>query len=261
MVKPSISGNSPLSPTRWPADAFNVRAIAAFAALLIVAVATGVVISIVVFAGARMGGLIVDPKHPFDSPTARWLLLLSQVLLYVPIVFVLIRFLPNVAKRSLRELGLRRPSGREALTGVLGAGAMWLVVSIVAAIQYFTLHLKAEQQSVKLLATANDPVFLVGFALLAVVLAPFVEEFAFRGFVFNAFLRYVPVPVAALASGVVFGLGHLEPTAALPLAFGGVVLAYVYYSSGSLVASMIAHGCFNLVTVVLVIATGGKIAN
>ena len=38
----------------------------------------------------------------------------------------------------------------------------------------------------------------------------------------------------------------------IPLAVGGVVLALVYYRSGSLIASMLTHGLFNAATFVAV---------
>jgi hypothetical protein len=77
------------------------------------------------------------------------------------------------------------------------------------------------------------------------------EEFEFRGFLFNAILRYAPVWAAAILSGIVFGAVHGSISAFVPLACSGVVLAYVYYVSGSLTASAIAHALFNLINVAL----------
>jgi len=78
------------------------------------------------------------------------------------------------------------------------------------------------------------------------------EEFIFRGFLFNALLRYMPLWSAAVVSGLIFGISHGSPTAFLPLAASGVVLAYVYARSGSLTASMLTHALFNLVNVGLI---------
>jgi len=78
------------------------------------------------------------------------------------------------------------------------------------------------------------------------------EEFVYRGFLFNALLRYAPVWIAALVSGLLFGISHGSLSAFLPLAASGVVLAYVYQRSGSLTASMISHALFNLINVALI---------
>ena len=89
--------------------------------------------------------------------------------------------------------------------------------------------------------------------------APIFEELAFRGFIFNALLRYLPLWLAVVLSAAVFGLAHGvgqpgNSGALFPLAAGGAVLALVYYYSRSLTASMITHATFNLFTVVLVVA-------
>ena len=94
------------------------------------------------------------------------------------------------------------------------------------------------------------------FVVLACVAAPFFEELTFRGFVFNAFRRYLPGWAAIILGGIAFGFAHLQPGnagAIAPLAAGGMVLAWVYYRTGSLFASMITHATFNLVPVVLIV--------
>jgi membrane protease YdiL (CAAX protease family) len=102
-------------------------------------------------------------------------------------------------------------------------------------------------------------VLIYGLIATAVFFAPFVEELIFRGFIFNALLRYVPVGIAAAVSGIIFGLAHFDRAAFFPLACGGVVLAIVYYRTGSLVSSMLTHGTFNAANVVLVLIAGGRV--
>ena len=70
------------------------------------------------------------------------------------------------------------------------------------------------------------------------------------GFLFNALLRYTPVWVAAVLSGLLFGASHLSLSALAPLAASGIVLAYVYHASGSLTASMLTHALFNALNMV-----------
>ena len=62
------------------------------------------------------------------------------------------------------------------------------------------------------------------------------------------------VPVAIVLSALCFGGAHFSPTALLPLAGGGAVLAYVYYRTGALTASMIAHAGFNLFSIIGLVA-------
>jgi membrane protease YdiL (CAAX protease family) len=53
--------------------------------------------------------------------------------------------------------------------------------------------------------------------------------------------------LAVLVSAVFFAAAHLEPVALLPILLLGVVLAYTYEYTGSLVPGMMAHGVNNLV--------------
>jgi len=103
-----------------------------------------------------------------------------------------------------------------------------------------------------LFTSTHDPLLAMAFGVLAVVIAPFVEELMFRGFLFNTILRYTPVWAAATLSGIVFGLSHGSLTAFVPLAGSGIVLAYVYYVTGSLPASMLTHALFNAINVALI---------
>ena len=65
---------------------------------------------------------------------------------------------------------------------------------------------------------------------------------------------------AAIASGVLFGALHTDVYAFLPLALAGVVLAGVYYRTRNAFTSMITHGLFNAVPLVL-LAFFPKLAN
>ncbi len=247
MVNPSTSALSPPSPTPSTADAFAWWRSLLFALLLTAGFLAGI--------GLAVGVLLASGVRPtrLAHPVLNWGLIGGQTLSYVPLAAVLLGGLSWLARRPLRELGLRPPGSRELAWG-LGGGAVMLVVTLaVAALQDLVLHLKTEQLPVQLLAGAHDPGLILGFALMACVLAPFVEELVFRGFVFNALARYAPFWGAALLSGAAFGLAHWDASAFAPLWAGGVVLAWTYWRSRSLVSSMLAHGTFNAVQVALIV--------
>ena len=90
--------------------------------------------------------------------------------------------------------------------------------------------------------------FIAVFAVAAVIAAPIAEESIFRAFFFNLGLRYGGFWGGALLSAVLFGLAHGDLYEALPLALGGLVLCYVYYSSRNAFAPMISHALFNAFT-------------
>jgi membrane protease YdiL (CAAX protease family) len=212
---------------------------------VLLAFGAGLVLASVV--AVRMGVTQADVQ----TQHLGWGILVGQLASYALIVPVLIRVLPWLARRSLGDLGLR-PLDRRTLTGgLIGAAAMYGVTILVAGIQYGFTQQKPQEAATALFASSHDPLLTIAFGVLAVLIAPFVEELAFRGFLFNVVLRYTPLWVAALVSGAIFGLSHGSLSAFVPLAASGVVLAYVYYFTGSLTASMLTHALFNAINLVL----------
>jgi membrane protease YdiL (CAAX protease family) len=248
--KPSISEPSPPSPTRWPADAFAWPRSLTIVAALAAAFLTGQALA--AFIIAHSGTTLRDLR----TEHLTWGILIAQFATYLPLLVVLWFGLPWLSGGSFSSLGLRGFDRKTLGAGLLGAVAMYAATIGVAQIQYALTRQKPEEAATSLFASAHDPALLISFSLLAVIVAPFMEELIFRGFAFNALARYAPVWAAALLSGLLFGYAHVvsQPSisAFLPLAASGIVLAYVYQRSGSLTASMLTHGLFNLVNVVLI---------
>ena len=77
------------------------------------------------------------------------------------------------------------------------------------------------------------------------VCGPFFEELLFRGLLFGGLRGSWPVPAAALLSSLVFGITHFDPQGTIILTGLGLCFAFIYHKSGSLWASVIAHGLWN----------------
>jgi membrane protease YdiL (CAAX protease family) len=217
---------------------------------------------LLVLAAATLGGALVDGfvlrafgvhVRAGTLPPLSWGLVVGQLVNYVPILAVALGLLPWLSGRSLRELGLR-PLDRSALYAALaGAAAMELATLVIAGIQYAVTRDQPHQAAVALLSGSGDVALRITFVALAVGLAPFVEELIFRGLLFNALLRYLPSWLAVVLSALAFGASHHDSwSALLPLTGAGIVLAYVYYFSGSLTASILTHALFNLFNVVAI---------
>jgi membrane protease YdiL (CAAX protease family) len=86
---------------------------------------------------------------------------------------------------------------------------------------------------------------------------PVVEETLFRGVLYGALRRHWPFAPAALASGAVFAVGHLSLAGAIPYLLLGLLFAYLYERSGSLVAPWAAHGAFNAFNLAVLLALFG----
>lgn len=93
--------------------------------------------------------------------------------------------------------------------------------------------------------SSPDPVSLLLLFLSVVVMAPIVEEIAFRGVLYNLLNKTLPLWVSALISSVIFGILH--GTTFLQTAIIGLVLAFIYQITGDLKVAIIGHAVNNAV--------------
>jgi len=243
---------SALSPIRWPNKAWNPG--------LVLVTAVGVAALNVLPAVAYF--IAYAKLHHMANPNAfpPFQLLLAQISTYVPVGLFLLFALPTLAKVSLAELGIRRPSGRDLGVGLLGAVAMWLAVIGVGGVVAAVSHRHDTESAVALLKNLKSPYELVVFFLVACVFAPIIEELTFRVLIFNALTKWTTVSTALIVSGLFFGAVHAigSPlaqvlTIGLPLACGGVVLAYVYMTTRCFWSNVTTHACFNAVNVIALV--------
>ncbi|MCR4688753.1 MAG: CPBP family intramembrane metalloprotease [Saccharofermentans sp.] len=87
----------------------------------------------------------------------------------------------------------------------------------------------------------------VATIVYGVLLAPVVEELAFRGISYKAFRKSgLSLPLVILLQAFLFGLFHLNVVQSTYTFFMGIVFGLVRYKTGNLTASVIAHIAFNL---------------
>ena len=91
---------------------------------------------------------------------------------------------------------------------------------------------------------------LIAWAVMICVVAPFVEELFFRGFMFTVFSRRIGVFWATPLVGVIFGLGHAPAPAISLIALGvfGAGLCLLYWRSQSIIPCMALHALNNSIT-------------
>ena len=189
----------------------------------------------------------------FDVALIAWL---TSVLLGL-VIFATVWFLglrPYAAPVS--ALGLAppgRPGRAVALTVAALAGSMGATV-------LYGLLMRAVGADFLLPQQDYTDIVLPGRAAILTFLAlalwtPITEEVFFRGFVFGGLAPGLGVPRAAIASALIFSGFHLTagPGVLIPIFITGLLLAWVYYQTGSLWASIAAHagqnGVLLLVTV------------
>ncbi len=207
-------------------------------------------IPIIVIIGIVTGGEIEDDDDSVTAVTIGFGFLLEVVLLLAVALF-------TIGKYHLRwsALGFRAPK----------RGGYWFPAPIfIAAFAILLVNAgiasamgaDAEGNLSDELFDSALPVILLG--ILALGLAPVMEETFFRGFLFGGLRGRWGLLGAAFASGLLFALAHFTGLSSLPLlpAIGmiGMLFAWAYHYTGSLFAPIGAHFLFNLVAFILAVS-------
>ena len=196
------------------------------------------------------GGRAADDSEPVTDTFYRYDTFAFGVVLYLLLLSLIFLI---AAGMDLREaFALRRPaSWRQA--GLLAVGAfvtMWLVAVALEQI----LHAGEEQGlDPERLAVDRLPPFLLNLVLAAVIV-PIVEELLYRGIGFRLLVQFGEI-AAIVVTSFAFALTHgiIE---GIPVFFViGAALGFVRSRTGSIYPSMLMHGVFNGLQLVLGAAT------
>ena len=101
------------------------------------------------------------------------------------------------------------------------------------------------QQAVKSLQSTETFEQQVYFAIVTVLVAPFVEEVIFRGVLYPA-IKQAGFPKFALwSTSFFFAISHANAMAFVPLLFMAVILVFLYETTENLLAPIVTHTLFN----------------
>ncbi len=185
--------------------------------------------------------LLTSSTENMDTALVAWL---TSVLLGL-IIFGTVWFLGLRPYRApVSVLGLvppDRPARAAALTVAALAGSMGATV-------LYGLLMRAVGADFLLPPQDYTDIVLPGRAAILTFLAlavwtPLTEEVFFRGFVFAGLVPGQGVIKAAIVSALIFSGFHMTagPGVLIPIFVTGLLLAWVYYQTGSLWASVAAH--------------------
>lgn len=157
---------------------------------------------------------------------------------------------------TLRTIGLRLGGiskfSKDIFVGILSYIAaivpMLLVLTIYSLVLvFFKIDVSSGTHPiVPILTESKNSSTIVWILLLAVVVAPFVEEIMFRGALYTWLRDRSGATVSILLSSFIFAVIHPQGLVGIvPLTCIGIVLALIREWRGNLTSCMIAHACFN----------------
>jgi membrane protease YdiL (CAAX protease family) len=148
-----------------------------------------------------------------------------------------------------------------AWAGGAFAAALALGIAYNGVIEAFDLGFLKQGCADQVPTDIRSHAYILALAsFLAVCFAPVAEELFFRGFIFPGLARAWGVPAGIVASGLLFGSAHLLGNpylykSLIQFAGIGMIFAFVYWKSGNIFASMLAHVTFNLIGVITLAST------
>jgi membrane protease YdiL (CAAX protease family) len=164
-----------------------------------------------------------------------------------------------------RDLGLRPLPLDYALRIGIAAGLAGLVAIDIIGGLLSQVGLRPNQLEQFQFVLSEGPLAFAILLLAAAVVAPFVEELFFRGFLFGVYRRRQPRGLAYIVSSVLFTILHLEPNRMNVAQMAGLsvgifllalMLAWLYERTGSLYPGMVAHAINNATGLILFYSFG-----
>lgn len=171
--------------------------------------------------------------------------------------------------KPLQYLGLRKPG--KPIQWWLVVLVILSAVPVLVAIQsllsmvelsasFKEMQEKKQSQMSGLLAMPNVLQFIVTFITIA-ILPAVSEELFFRGVMFRMAAKGTKKTIFAIVlTGLVFALFHDNIYGFVSIFLAGVLLAYIYYLTGSLWLSILAHMIHNGLQVILIYIFSGNAA-
>ena len=197
-----------------------------------------------------VSGLAVEPFIPANGAAQSWHLLVSYVLCFVVIGFVVIKASPQPSPKG-------RECGSPSLGGGWGEAVLLLLFMPALALLIEPLYAWIPMPEwIQLLFEAafkNDtPTFLS-----AVVAAPLAEEWLCRGVILKGLLTHYSPRKAIVWSAVLFGVLHMNPWQAIPAFCLALAIGWVYWRTRSLWPCIFMHAVNNSLAFLMLILFPG----
>jgi hypothetical protein len=179
--------------------------------------------------------------------------LLANLLFTIVMVLVIVTFL------QLRGFDLTSLAGffRFSFLRAVSMGTILLLAAypLLALSEDVTQSLfgsgSSKQNIVELFSDARTIEQRIMIIVFAVAIAPVVEEFIFRFFLYGVFRRYFGRVVGITANSLLFAAAHTHLPSFVPLFVLGSCFTIAYEWSGSLLVAMTMHSFFNSLSLIV----------
>src|SRR5215469_9121187 len=175
-------------------------------------------------------------------------LLFSVVIVLIVVTFLQLRGLDINSLGGFFKISFRRAVG----TGVILLFFAYPLISLADVItERFFKAGTSKQGIVELFSGSRTIEQRVMIIVFAVAIAPVIEEFLFRFFLYGVIKRYFGRFLGIIVNALLFAAAHTHLPSFMPLFVLGSCFTIAYEWSGSLLVSMTMHSLFNSLTLVV----------
>ena len=190
-----------------------------------------------------------------DDPLVELYVLLMSFMAQI-VMLGSVWFLAFHKKQSdFSKLGIKKPELHLFVRFVPAAVLLTLLVPVLYSIAISLLNMNELQPASLPESIVSNRTSVLVFAIMAVFVAPFVEEVFLRGFVYPAIANKYGVIVSAVSTSILFGLAHIVTANAIIAFFIGLILVYVYHQTTNLLAPILVHSVFNQISVIIIMVS------
>lgn len=178
---------------------------------------------------------------------------ITDTLVFIAVIYFVIK----KYKRKLSDLGISfKNLFRDVKIGIIGyitaLPILSLILLLVLVIVQFIKYEPPSLPIFELFYEESRPGLLFTLTILVAFLGPIAEEVFFRGFAYPVLRKKIGIKNAIILISFVFALLHMNLVGFLPIMALGVLLAYLYEKTASLIPSITVHMIHNLIVVYFV---------
>lgn len=186
-----------------------------------------------------IANILPDPN---GLATSIYVVLISQLLFGICAYFIIKKKKSIYGKSYIKNLGFKSDSWKMLIIGFGTAGfANLLINNLVSFLGEDNPLVNNSIQTVNTAFSGTGTLEIIVQILVLVVVAPIVEEYLFRGYVFRELKRLYPLLAAVILNGLLFGLYHLNLLQTVNTFFLGMVLSLVYYYRANITDAILVH--------------------
>lgn len=177
------------------------------------------------------------------------LLLVVYLLTNALFIGLIVYFVTRANHLSSTEMGFRFDHWpKQLLLGVSGYWAAIPTVFCLALLSQWLLKMPSFSSNpvIEMVLKRHDRLDEIILLLMVGVIGPFCEEIIFRGFLYPTFRQKLGVFWAVLLTALIFSGLHSDPAGIFPILGLGIILNFLYETSGSILPGFIAHALWNL---------------